>query len=50
MRQTEVNLDGWCEGGLGNLDGWCEGGIGQQRLCDNERKIGKSGKHWYVCN
>ena len=42
-RETEV----W-------LDGWCEGGLRQQRrrwrLRNNARKTGKSGEPWYICN
>ena len=37
-RETEVRLDGWCEGGL------------RQQRNDNVRKIGKSGEPWYICN
>ena len=43
-RETEVRLDGWCEGGLRqqrNDGGGC---------ADNAGKIGKSGEHWYICN
>ena len=39
-RETEVRLDGWCEGGLRqqrNDGGGC-------------MKIGKSGEPWYICN
>ena len=38
MKWTEVGLDGWCEGGLG-----------QQRndgMRDNARMIGKTGDPW----
>ena len=41
-RETEVGLDGWCEGGLG-----------QQRddlTVQAARKIGKSGEPWYLSN
>ena len=41
-RETEVCLDGWCEGGLGQQRN--DGG----GLRDNARKIGKSGEPWYL--
>ena len=40
-RETEVRLDSLWEGGLGQ---W------RWRLRINARKIGKSGKPWYICN
>ena len=42
MRETEVRLVGWCEGGLRQLRN--DGGG------DNARRIGKSGEPWYICN
>ena len=42
-RETEVKLDGWCEGGLGNRGMTVE-------AVDNARKIGKSGEPWYISN
>ena len=39
-RETEVRLDGWCEGGL-TQQRW--------RLSDNARKTGKGGEPWYIC-
>ena len=40
-RETEVRLDGWCEGG-----------VRQQRNDGggNALKTGKSGEPWYICN
>ena len=38
-RETEVGLDGRCEGG-----------IRQQRTVDAARKILKNGEPWYICN
>ena len=40
-RETEVRLDGWCEGGQGNR--------GMTVETDNARKIGKSAEPWYIC-
>ena len=42
-RETEVSLDGWCEGGFGQQRKWW-----RQRV--NAQKIGKSGKPMYICN
>ena len=42
MRETEVRLDGWCEGGLGQQRNHGGGGA--------TMKIGKSGEPWYICN
>ena len=42
-RETEVRLDGSCEGGLGQ-----QRNDGGRRV--NTRKIGKSGEPWYICN
>ena len=43
MREIEVRLDGWCEGGLGNR--------GMTVEAERQwRKIGKSGEPWYICN
>ena len=44
MRETEVWLDGWCEGGLSqqmNYGGGC---------ATMPEKIGKFGEPWYICN
>ena len=42
-RETEVRLDGWCEGGsVQERNDW--------RLPDNARKIGKSGEPWCICH
>ena len=40
-RETEVRLDGWCEGG-----------VRQQRNDGggNAQKTGKRGEPWYICN
>ena len=43
MRETEVMLDGWCEGGLGHHRNDAGG-------CVNARKIGKSEEPWYIYN
>ena len=43
MRETEVRLDGWCEVALDDRGMMVE-------AAHNERKIGKSGEPWYICN
>ena len=42
--KTEIRLDGWCEGGLGQQRNDC-GGCASMR-----EKIGKSGEPCYICN
>ena len=43
MRKTEVRLDGWCEGGLGQQRNNCGG-------CMSMRERSESGQPWYICN
>ena len=46
MRETEVGLDGWCEGGLGQQRS--DGG-GRPTMRKRSERVESPGP-WYICN